>query len=55
MHIYFYTPARSGTVNVKCTIIELNLYLMVHSIVLKFENIWLSHTLNIIRNPKKSG
>jgi hypothetical protein len=28
--------------------------LMVHSIVLKFENIWLSGTLNIIRKPKKS-
>jgi hypothetical protein len=27
---------------------------MFHSIVLKFENIWLSHALNIIRNPKKS-
>jgi hypothetical protein len=27
---------------------------MVHSIVLKFEKIWLSHTLNIIRKPKKS-
>jgi hypothetical protein len=36
------------------TVIELNLYLMVHSIVLKFEKIWLSHTLNIIRKPKKS-
>ena len=44
----------SGTVNVKYTVIELNLYLMVHSIVLKFEKIWLSHTLNIIRKPKKS-
>jgi hypothetical protein len=38
---------------VKYTVIELNLYLMVHSIVLKVENIWLSHTLNIIRKPKK--
>ena len=38
----------------KYTVIELNLYLMVHSIVLKFEKIWLSHTLNIIRKPKKS-
>jgi hypothetical protein len=25
-----------------------------HSIVLKNEQIWLSHTLNIIRKPKKS-
>jgi hypothetical protein len=39
-------------VNVKYTVIELNLYLIVHSIVLKFEKIWLSHTLNIIRNLK---
>ena len=37
----------------KYTVIELNLYLMVHSISLKFEKIWLSHTLNIIRKPKK--
>jgi hypothetical protein len=37
----------SGTINVKYTVIELNLYLIVHSIVLKFEMIWLSHTLNI--------
>jgi hypothetical protein len=44
----------SGTVNVKYTVMELNRYLMVHSTVLKFENIWLSHTLNIIRKPKKS-
>jgi hypothetical protein len=42
------------TVNVKYTVIEFNLYLIVHSIVLKFEKIWLSHTLNIIRKPKKS-
>jgi hypothetical protein len=42
------------TVNVKYTVIELNLYLMVHSIELKFEKIWLSTTLNIIRKPKKS-
>jgi hypothetical protein len=42
------------TTNVKYTVIELNLYLMVHSIVLKFEKIWLSGTLNIIRKPKKS-
>jgi hypothetical protein len=27
---------------------------MEYSIVLKFENIWLSGTLNIIRKPKKS-
>ena len=26
---------------------------MVHSLVLKFEKIWLSHTLKIIRKPKK--
>ena len=31
-----------------------NLYLMVHSSVLKFEKNWLSHMLNIIRKPKKS-
>jgi len=36
---------------VKYTVIELNLYLMVHSIVLKFEKIWLSGTLIIIRKP----
>jgi hypothetical protein len=36
------------------TIIELNLYLTVHSIVWHFEKIWLSTTLNIIRKPKKS-
>jgi hypothetical protein len=36
-----------GTVNVKYTVIELNLYVMVHSIVVKFEMIWRSHTLNI--------
>jgi len=41
------------SVNVKYTIIKLNLYVMVYSIVLKFENIWLSGTLNIIRKPKK--
>jgi hypothetical protein len=41
-------------VNVKYTVIALNLYLMAHSIVLKFEKIWLSGTLNIIRKPKKS-
>jgi hypothetical protein len=34
-------------VNVKYTVIELNLYLMVHSIELKFEKIWLSGTLAI--------
>jgi hypothetical protein len=44
----------SGTINVKYTVIELNLYEIVHSIVLKFEKIWLSYTLNIIRKPKKS-
>jgi hypothetical protein len=42
------------TVNVKYTIIKLNLYFMAYSIVLKFEKIWLSGTLNIIRKPKKS-
>jgi hypothetical protein len=41
-------------VNVKYTIIKVNLYFMVYSIVLKFEKIWLSGTLNIIRKPKKS-
>jgi hypothetical protein len=30
------------------------MYLNVHSILLKFEKIWSSGTLNIIRNPKKS-
>jgi len=39
-------------VNVKYTVIEINLYLMVHSIVLKFEKIWLSGTLIIIRKQK---
>jgi hypothetical protein len=34
--------------------IKLNLYFMVHRIVLKLEKIWLSRTLNIIRKPKKS-
>jgi predicted secreted protein len=42
------------TVDVKYTIIKLNLYFMVYSIVLKVEKIWLSGTLNIIRKPKKS-
>ena len=42
------------TVNVKYTIIKLNLYFIVYSIVLKFEKIWLSGTLNIIRKPKTS-
>jgi hypothetical protein len=41
-------------VNVKYTVIEFNLYLMIHSIVLKFEKIWLSVTVIIIRKPKKS-
>jgi hypothetical protein len=36
---------------VKYTVIELNLYLLFRSQVLKFEKIWLSHTLNIIRKP----
>ena len=45
---------REEDLNVKCTVIELDLYLIVHSIVLKFEKIWLSHTLNIIRKPKMS-
>jgi hypothetical protein len=37
----------------KCeiTVIKLNLYFMVHSNVWKFENIWLSGTLIIIRKP----
>jgi hypothetical protein len=38
--------------NVKYIVIEINLYLMVHSSVLKFEKISLSGTLNIIRKPK---
>jgi hypothetical protein len=42
------------TVDVKYTIIKLNLYFMVYSIVLKVEKIWLSGTLNIVRKPKKS-
>ena len=42
------------TVDVKYTIIKLNLYFMVYSIALKFEQIWLSGTLDIIRKPKKS-
>jgi hypothetical protein len=45
-------PALLGTdvdIYVKYTIIKLNLYFMVYSIVLKFEKIWLSGTLNIIR------
>jgi hypothetical protein len=33
---------------------ELNLYLLVQSLMLKFEKNWLSHILNIIRKPKKS-
>jgi hypothetical protein len=37
----------------KYTIIQLNLYFMVYSIVLKFEKIWLSGTLNIIQKPQK--
>jgi hypothetical protein len=44
----------SGTVNMKYTVVELNLYLMVHSIVLTFEKIWMNHALNIIRKPEKS-
>jgi hypothetical protein len=39
----------SWTVNVNFTIIEFNLYFMVHRIALKFEKIWSSRTLNIIR------
>ena len=42
------------TVDVKFSIIKLNLYFMVYSIALKFEQIWLSGTLDIIRKPKKS-
>jgi hypothetical protein len=40
------------TVNVKYTLIILNLYFMVHSNVWKLEKIWLSGTLIIIRKPK---
>ena len=42
--------------NGKCEIHhnQIILYFIVYSIVLKFENIWLSVTLNIIRKPKKS-
>jgi hypothetical protein len=40
--------------NVNFTIIEHNLYFMVHRIVLKYEKIWSSRTLNIIRKPRKS-
>jgi hypothetical protein len=47
------TCCDSWTVNVNFTIIEFNLYFMVHRIVLKFEKIWLSCTLNIIRKPRK--
>jgi hypothetical protein len=36
---------------VKYTVIKFNLYLIVHSIELKFEKIWLSHTSNITRKP----
>jgi hypothetical protein len=42
-------------VNVKYTVIVLILYLMVHSIVLNFEKIWLSATLNIIFHIYRSG
>jgi hypothetical protein len=38
---------------VKYTVIELNLYLMVHSIILKFEKIWLSSTLIILYGNQK--
>ena len=41
-------------VDVKYSIIKLNLYFMVYSIALKFEQIWLSGTLEIIREPKMS-
>ena len=51
--LVIYPNPNLWTVNVKYTIIKLNLYFMVYSIVLKFENIWLSSTLNIIRKPKK--
>jgi hypothetical protein len=41
---------RSSLIMVYCTfVIKLSLYLMVHSIVSKFEKIWLSGTLIIIR------
>ena len=39
-------------VNVKYTVIKLNLYFMVHRNVWKFEKIWLSGTLIIIWKPK---
>jgi len=39
-------------VNVKYTVIKLNLYFMVHSNVWKFQKIWLSGSLIIIRKPK---
>jgi hypothetical protein len=42
---------RKRAVNVKYTVIKLNLYFMVHSHVWKFEKIWLSGTLIIIRKP----
>jgi hypothetical protein len=34
--------------------LKINMYFMAYTIVLKFEQIWLSGTLNIIRKPKKS-
>jgi hypothetical protein len=42
--------------NGKCEIHynQINLYFMVYSIVLKFEKIWMSGTLNIVQKPKKS-
>jgi hypothetical protein len=43
------------TVNVKYTIIKINLYFMVYSIVLKFEKIWLSGTLNIMAWQKRGN
>jgi hypothetical protein len=39
-------------VNVKYTVIKLNLYFIVHSNVWKFEKIWLSGILITIRKPK---
>ena len=37
----------------KYTVIELDLYLMVHSIVFKFEKIWLSGTLKLLSGNQK--
>jgi hypothetical protein len=54
--LYFLREKGPYLRNGKCEVhvIKLNLYLMVHSIVLKLENTLLSHTLNVIHQPKKS-